>query len=80
LPPALSPGTADVLNCASAGVTIATADPTGDDDLAVEATYGVKLVTLGCPGGGATRPREDALADGPPSPAPAPVSWPRPPR
>ncbi|CAL4966034.1 unnamed protein product [Urochloa decumbens] len=36
--------TADVLNRAGARVTVATADPPGDDGLVVEAAYGVKLV------------------------------------
>ncbi|OEL24854.1 Protein DJ-1-like protein B [Dichanthelium oligosanthes] len=36
--------TADVLNRAGARVTVATADPAGDDGLVVEAAYGVKLV------------------------------------
>ncbi|CAO2186193.1 unnamed protein product [Urochloa humidicola] len=39
--------TADVLNRAGARVTVATADPAGDDGLVVEAAYGVKLVADG---------------------------------
>ena len=39
--------TADVLNRAGARVTVATADPPGDDGLVVEAAYGVKLVADG---------------------------------
>jgi hypothetical protein len=39
--------TADVLNRAGARVTVATADPPGDDGLVVQAAYGVKLVADG---------------------------------
>lgn len=39
--------TADVLNRAGARVTVATADPAGDEGLVVEAAYGVKLVADG---------------------------------
>jgi protein deglycase len=39
--------TADVLNRAGARVTVATADPPGDDGLLVQAAYGVKLVADG---------------------------------
>lgn len=39
--------TADVLNRAGARVTVATADPPGDDGLVVQAAYGVKFVADG---------------------------------
>ena len=42
--PVEAAATADVLNRAGARVTVATADPPGDDGLVVQAAYGVKLV------------------------------------